>query len=63
MSVCLSVTSFIFMLYFVYDVNDVADSCVSGSAKETGTAAKTAALCKEAKCDSAKNLAFSASWL
>ena len=37
------------MLYFVYDVNDVADSCVSGSAKEAGTAAKTAALCKEAK--------------
>jgi len=37
---------------------DTTDFYVSGSARETGTAAKTAALCKEAKCHTAKNLSF-----
>jgi len=37
---------------------DTTDSYVSGSARETGTAAKTVALCKEAKCHTAKNLSF-----
>jgi len=31
---------------------------VSGSAKEVGTAATMVALCKEAKCDTAKNRSF-----